>query len=144
MRGGGGGGDPQRLERLGLWRRSCCLCGGGLVANPCLTPATPWIVAHQAAVSMGSPRPEHWSGLPFPSSGDLFNSRVEPGSLALQEISCIAGGFFTLSHQGHGAKWSKERKLAFVECADSFMPVLLLNSCFNTSLSCLCQSLSCV
>ena len=34
-------------------------------------------------------RPEHWSGLPFPSPGDLLNPRIEPTSPAL------AGGFFT-------------------------------------------------
>ena len=33
--------------------------------------ATPWTVAHQAPLSMGFPRQEYWSGLPFPSPGDL-------------------------------------------------------------------------
>ena len=32
---------------------------------------TPWTLAHQAAPSMGFPRQEHWSGLPFPPPGDL-------------------------------------------------------------------------
>ena len=32
---------------------------------------TPWIVAHQAPPSMGLPRQEYWSGLPFPSPGDI-------------------------------------------------------------------------
>ena len=32
---------------------------------------TPWSVAHQAPLSMGSPRPEYWSGVPFPSPGHL-------------------------------------------------------------------------
>ena len=32
---------------------------------------TPWTAAYQASLSMGSSRQEHWSGLPFPSSGDL-------------------------------------------------------------------------
>ena len=31
----------------------------------------PWTVAHQAPLSMGFPRQEYWSGLPFPSPGDL-------------------------------------------------------------------------
>ena len=31
--------------------------------------ATPWTVAHQAPLSMGSPRQEYWSGLPFPPPG---------------------------------------------------------------------------
>ena len=33
--------------------------------------ATPWTVAHQAPLSMGFSRQEYWSGLPFPSPGDL-------------------------------------------------------------------------
>ena len=33
---------------------------------------TPWSVAWQAAVSMGFPRQEYWSGLPFPNPGDLL------------------------------------------------------------------------
>ena len=37
--------------------------------------ATPWTVAHQAPLSMGFSRQEHWSGLPFPSAGDRPNSR---------------------------------------------------------------------
>ena len=32
--------------------------------------ATPWTAAHQASLSMGFPRQEHWSGLPFPSPED--------------------------------------------------------------------------
>ena len=48
---------------------------------------TPWTVAHQAPLSMGCPRQEYWSGLPFPSPGDLPNPGVEPTSLALQADS---------------------------------------------------------
>ena len=46
--------------------------------------ATPWTVARQAPLSMGFSRQEYWSGLPFPSSGDLPNPGIEPGSPALQ------------------------------------------------------------
>ena len=45
---------------------------------------TPWTVAHQAPLSMGFSRQEYWSGLPFPSPGDLPNPGIEPGSPALQ------------------------------------------------------------
>ena len=48
---------------------------------------TPGTVACQAPLFMGFPRQEYWSGLPFPSSGDLANPRVEPGSPALQADS---------------------------------------------------------
>ena len=46
--------------------------------------ATPWTVAYQAPLSMGFSRQEYWSGLPLPSPGDLSDSRIEPGSPALQ------------------------------------------------------------
>ena len=45
---------------------------------------TLWTVAHQAPLSMGFSRQEYWSGLPFPSPGDLPNPGIEPGSPALQ------------------------------------------------------------
>ena len=45
---------------------------------------TPWTVTHQVSLSMGFPRQEHWSGLPFPSPGDLPNLGVRPMSPALQ------------------------------------------------------------
>ena len=44
---------------------------------------TPWTVAYQAFPSMGFSRQEYWSGLPFPSPGDLPNPGTEPGSPAL-------------------------------------------------------------
>ena len=46
--------------------------------------ATPWTVACQAPLSMGFSRQEYWSGLPFPSPGDLPDPGIEPGSPALQ------------------------------------------------------------
>ena len=45
--------------------------------------ATPWTAAYQAPLSMGFPRQEYWSGLPFPSPGDHPDPGVEPGSPAL-------------------------------------------------------------
>ena len=45
---------------------------------------TPWTVAYQAPLSMEFSRQEYWSGLPFPSPGDLPNPGIEPGSPALQ------------------------------------------------------------
>ena len=48
---------------------------------------TPWTVACQAPLSKGFSRQEYWSGLPFPSPGDLPNPGIEPGSPALQADS---------------------------------------------------------
>ena len=52
------------------------------------------MVAHQAPLSMEFSRQEHWSGLPFPTPGDLRNPGIEPMSLA---SPALAGGFFTTS-----------------------------------------------
>ena len=52
-------------------------------------PAKVWTVACQAPLSMGFPRQEYWSGLPFPSPRDLSTQR---SSLYLP---ATAGGFFT-------------------------------------------------
>ena len=46
--------------------------------------ATPWTVAYQASPSMEISRQEYWSGLPFPSLGDLPNPGIEPGSPVLR------------------------------------------------------------
>ena len=45
--------------------------------------AAPWTVAHQAPLFMGFSRQEYWSGLPFPSPGDLPNPGIKPGSPTL-------------------------------------------------------------
>ena len=52
--------------------------------------ATPWTVAYQAPLSMGFSRQEHWSGLPFPSPGDLPEPGIEPGSPALQADALLS------------------------------------------------------
>ena len=54
----------------------------------------PWTVADQAPLSVEFSRQEHWSGLPFPSPGDLLDPRIKPTSLALQIDS------LPLSHLG--------------------------------------------
>ena len=43
-----------------------------LVAKLCSTLATLWTVSHQAPLSMGFPRQQYWSGLPFPSPRNLY------------------------------------------------------------------------
>ena len=68
--------------------------GGGLVAQSCPTLVTPWTVAGRAPRSMGFSRQEYWSGLPFPSPGDLSDPGIEPRSPALQADS------LPLSYQG--------------------------------------------
>ena len=57
--------------------------GGGLVSKLCATLVMPWTIAHKALLSMGLPRQEYCSGLPFPSPGDLLNPVIKPRSPAL-------------------------------------------------------------
>ena len=54
---------------------------GSLVTKLCLTLYD--FIAHQAPLSMGFPRQEYWSGLPFPSAGDLPDPRIKPRSPSL-------------------------------------------------------------
>ena len=56
--------------------------------------ATPCTVAHQAPLSMGFSRQKYWSGVLFPSSGDLPDPGIKPASPAL------AAGFLTTEPQG--------------------------------------------
>ena len=55
---------------------------------------SPWTVALQAPLFMEFSSQEYWSGLPFPSPGNLPNPGIEPTSPALQVDSLL------LSHQG--------------------------------------------
>ena len=54
------------------------------VAQSCPLFVIPWTVIYQASLSMGFSRQEYWSGLPFPSSGDLPDLGIKPRSPALQ------------------------------------------------------------
>ena len=53
-----------------------------LRAQSCPTLVTPWIIAHQVHLSMGFPRQEYWSGLPFPTPEDLPAPGIKPASLS--------------------------------------------------------------
>ena len=63
--------------------------------------ATPWPVACQAPLSMGFPRQEYWSGLPFPPPGDLPDPGIEPVSPAL------VGRFFSTEPPGKPLQLTK-------------------------------------
>ena len=56
--------------------------------------ATPWTIAHQAPLSMGFPRQEYWSGLPFLSPGNLPDPGIKP------EFPALEGGLFTAEPPG--------------------------------------------
>ena len=66
-------------------------CGGDahdFVVKSCPTLGIQWTVASQAPLSMVFSRQEYWTGLPFPSPGDLPDPGVKHGSPALQADSC--------------------------------------------------------
>ena len=69
----------------------CCCC---LDTKSLPTFATPWTVAHQAPLSMGSFQQEYWNGLPLPSPGDL------PESVIKLTSSALAGRFFITQPPG--------------------------------------------
>ena len=58
--------------------------------------ATAWTVAYRALLSMGFSRSEYWSGLPFPSPGDLPNRGIEPWCPALRTDTLLSEN----SHHG--------------------------------------------
>ena len=60
----------------------------------CPTFFNPWTIGHQAPLSMGFPRQEYFSGLPFPSPGDI------PDLVSKPESSALAGGFLTTEPPG--------------------------------------------
>ena len=75
-------------------RRCAYVCAGVYPLSRVQLFATLWTVAHQAPLSMGFSRQQYWSGLPFPSPGDLPDPETEP------ESSVSAGRFFTLAPSG--------------------------------------------
>ena len=62
---------------------SCCVCLCEFLSHVQLF-VTPWTIACQAPLSTEISRQEYWSGLSFPSPGDLPNPGIKPGSPALQ------------------------------------------------------------
>ena len=69
---------------------------------------TPGTVARQAPLSMGFPRQEYWSGLPFPSPGDLLDPGIK---LVSPAFPAFVGRFFTIEPPGKpikdGTGWQK-------------------------------------
>ena len=63
--------------------------------------ATPWTVAYQAPPSMGFSRQEYWSGLLFPSPGDLPDPGIEPRSPTLRVDALLSESPGKLSSVWH-------------------------------------------
>ena len=72
--------------------------------------AIPWTVAHLASLSMGFTRQEYWSGLLFPSPGDLPESGIKPTS---PELACGSLPLSTREAQFLGYSFEKVTTLIF-------------------------------
>ena len=88
------------------WKYSCCCSADVIPHSACLLSVvvvkvvkslsrvrlfeTPWTAAYQAPQSMEFSRQEYWSGLPFPSPGDLPNPGIEPRSPALRADALLS------------------------------------------------------
>ena len=78
-----------RVSCSGLDKPCVCLC---VISRSVMSDSeTPWTTALQAPLSMGFPRQEYWSGLPFPSTGDLPSPGIKLKSVA---FPALASGFF--------------------------------------------------
>ena len=94
---------------------------------------TPWPVGHQAPLSRGSSRQEYWSGLPFPSPGDLPNPGVKTRSPVLQADSLPSEA----PRDGH-------REVIKIILAPSFLRWDKINESDSCSvMSTLCNSMEC-
>ena len=65
------------IRRFNIIKMVCVVC-----TQLYLTPCDPMAVAHQTPLSMGFSRQEYWSGLPFPSLGNLSDPRIKSASPA--------------------------------------------------------------
>ena len=67
---------------MSKWHLSCIDTGWLYVLSHVQLFATPWTIARQAPMSMEFSRQEYWSGLSFPTPGDLPNLGIKPTSLS--------------------------------------------------------------
>ena len=80
------------------------------VAQSCLTSVTPWTAAFQAALSMGFPKQEYWSWLPFPAPEDLPN----PGIQIASPVSCVSCNARQILYQC--TTWEAQLPQHFCKC----------------------------
>ena len=91
-----GNGDSEEAEACGVYRVLLVLRTRTQIFSVCVRLVVSWVfvtprtVAHQAPPFIGFTRQEYWSGLPFPSPGNLPQPKDQT------HICCIAGRFFTV------------------------------------------------
>ena len=84
------------------------------VAQSCPTLCDPMNCSLPASPSMRFSRQGYWSGLPFPSPGDLLNPGIEPGSPALQ-ADALPSGPLIIPFSFSGGKKKKQRERTFLD-----------------------------
>ena len=82
--------DITRISSYGVKKRKSSSGGGVSVSKSRLT----------LVMSVGFPRKENWSGLPFRFPGNLSDPGIKPMSPTLQAVSSITNGFFTTEPPG--------------------------------------------
>ena len=96
--------------------------------------ATPWTIAHQALPSMGFSRQEYWSGLPFPSPGDLPNPGIELRSPTLQADALTSEPPGKPKQYQDGATWNGALQLIFCgKCDASWKKKITLKILYHLS-----------
>ena len=103
---------PLFYASLAVYGPFVCVCS---VAQLCLTHCGPMGCRLSGSSVHGFSRQEYWSGLPFPTPGDLPDSGIEPASIA---SPALAGGFFTIEVSGEPffCKFTQILTPVFLEC----------------------------
>ena len=89
--------------------------------------ATPWTRAYQASPSMGFSRQGYWSGLLFPSPGDLSDPQMEPRFPALQADALPSEPPGKPFRERGEFKSQPPKYVPFVECVPDHLLFPLLN-----------------
>ena len=89
-----------------------------LVTKSCLTLCTPWTVACETPLSMGFPRQEYWSGLPFPTTGNLPHPGIK---LEFDQFQLI---LITLHWQAHSLPLSHQRSPGYSYSSSGFLDLV--------------------
>ena len=99
-----------RAALFTIAKTCACVCAQSL--NCVQLFATPLTIAHQAPLYIQFSRQEYWSGLLFPTPGDLPGPRTKPSSLA---SPALVGRFLPLSHLGNSPETWKQPKCPFTD-----------------------------
>ena len=130
--------QASKLEH-GPWLKCCEILSSIQLLSHVRLFVTPWMVACQASLSMGLFRPEYWSGLPFPSPGDLPDPGIKPTSPGIfctgrQVFLFFVFFFLPLSHLEQRTQLNQTWNPNPLKLWDNNMPANLENSEVATGL----------